>query len=560
MRTAAAELVTILQDEGIAHLFINPGMNTAPLRVALAEADMTGVTHPQPVLCVHEHVALSAAHGHHLVSDSPQAVMVHLENGRLRLDGVAENAHHNRVPMTVFCGEDGWDGAPAEAREAAAHLMDGPALMGTTCKWSADLARATDPATLVRRAFQIARTEPAGLTRVSLPLEMLGAPAGTPSRRLSPPRPPAPDLAAMEEMAALLASAEWPLIIAGRVGRDVASVQHLARLAEMLGAPVIDIRNNVNLPPEHPLNAGREGKDMLERADAILLLDVDVPCVPGLGPLPKRAWLLQIDVDCLKPYWPGWTYPIEVAVTANTSVALPQLLTLLNDRLGLRRRRVQDRRQRIERSLRATHESWRDRATSNAPEDRGDAVLAEVNRWLPEDALIIEEASVGLGCTLRQLQRPPGHLFRSRPAQPGWSMAAALGAQLARPAQPVIAVCDDASFASALPSAAFWSAHRAGAPFLTVVMDRSAGRSPQPGEDPDEDVASLARAGGAEVLHVDGAGQVAAVLDRLLATTRDGVCTVMDVRLPVAHTEEVSRPRRRRNPLTTASTVTKRRA
>jgi thiamine pyrophosphate-dependent acetolactate synthase large subunit-like protein len=184
--------------------------------------------------------------------------------------------------------------------------------------------------------------------------------------------------------------------------------------------------------------------------------------------------------------------------------------------------------------------------------------VAELNRWLPDDTLILEEATVGLSCTLRQLERPPGHLFRSRAANPGWSMAAAFGAQLARPAQPVIAVCDDASFASALPSAAFWSAHRAAAPFMTVVLDRSAGRAHEPGEEPGQDVATMARAGGAEVLQVDSVNQVAAAVERLLATTRDGVCTVMDVRLPIAHTEEVSRPRRRRNPLTTASTVTKR--
>src|SRR5215831_18327033 len=101
MRTAAAELVTMLQEEGIGHLFVNHGMNTAPLRAALADAEAAGLPHPQPVLCVHEHVAVSAAHGHHLVSGAPQAVMVHVENGDLRLDSVAEHAQRSRVPMTV---------------------------------------------------------------------------------------------------------------------------------------------------------------------------------------------------------------------------------------------------------------------------------------------------------------------------------------------------------------------------------------------------------------------------------------------------------------------------
>jgi acetolactate synthase-1/2/3 large subunit len=557
MRTAAADLVTMLQDEGIGHLFVNPGMHTAPLRAALAGADAAGLPHPQPVLCVHEHVALSAAHGHYLVSAAPQAVMVHVESGDLKLDSVAEHAQRSRVPVTVFYGSGGgWNGTLRDASKVPPQLVSEPGLMTTTSKWAADLTCAGDPGMLIRRALQIARTEPAGLSRVALPIELLGMPAGPPSRRLPPPRPPAPDLSALDEMASLLATAEWPLIIAGRVGRHVASVQHLARLAEALGAPVIDIRNNVNLPPDHPLDAGRDAKDMLDRADAILFLDVDVPCVPGLGSPPDGAWLLQIDVDCIKAEWPGWTYPVEVAITADTEVALPQLLTLLGDRLTARRRRVQDRRVRVERALRRVHESWQERGMSRASEDRADAIMAELNRWLPEDGLVVEEVIYGCGSSIRQLHRQPGHLFRGRASSPGWSIDAALGAQLGRPAQPVVALCDDAAFASALPRAAFWSAHRAGAPFLTVVLDR---RVPGQGADGEQDIAAIARASGAEVAVVNSPGQVAETLERLLATTRDGVCTVMDVRLPaIQGSEEVRPPLRRRNPLTTASTVTKR--
>ena len=559
MRTAATELVTILADEGISHLFVNPGMHTAPLREALTEADVAGLPHPQPVLCVHEHVALSAAHGHYLVSGAPQAVMVHVESGRLKMEIVAEHAQRCRVPVTVFYGNTGsWDGMELQPPRLPLPVTPEPGLLASTCKWAADLTHGGDPGTLVRRALQIARSEPAGLSRVALPVEQLGRPSGPPSRRLPPPRPPAPDLAALDEMASLLAAAEWPLIIAGRVGRHVASVQHLARLAEALGAPVVDVRSNVNLPPYHPLYAGRDARDLVERADAILLLDVDVPGVPGLGPLPERAWLLQIDLDCVKALWPGWNRPVEVAINADTELALPQLLTLLGDRLGNRHRRVQDRRARVARSVRAIHESWRERAASSQPEHRGDAILAEINRWLPEDSLIVEEVVVGLGSTIRQLHRQPGHLFRGCTPTPGWSIEAALGAQLGRPAQPIVALCDDAAFASAMPSAAFWSAHRARAPFLTVVLDSRDSRVPGDGVDGELDVAAMASASGAEVAVVSRPGQVAQALEGLLAATRDGMCTVMDVRLPSVQASDDVRPSRRRSPMTTASTITKR--
>jgi acetolactate synthase I/II/III large subunit len=557
MRTAAAELVAILYDEGVSHLFVNPGMHTAPLRQALAEADASSLPHPQPVLCVHEHVAVSAAHGHHLAGGGPQAVMLHVESGRLNPGGAVQNAQRDQVPVAIFCG------GGAECRSLLTDQPDqnGPAessLLGAASKWAVDLSRGGDLSTLIRRAFQIARAAPAGPTHVALPIDLLRQGVPHSSRRLPPPRIPAPDMGALEEMAELLASAESPVIVAGRVGRHVASVHQLARLAETLGAPVIDFRNHVNLPPGHPLNAAMDGRDLLAKADAILLLDADAPCMPGLGTLPPLAWLLQIDTDCLKADVPGWVCPIEIAITADTQLALPPLVTLLNDRLATRQRQVQDRRHRVERELKGARASWRDRANSTQPGDLADAVLAELDRWLPEDTVIVEEAAAGLGSTLRQLDRPPGHVYRCLAANPGWSLGAALGARLARPSQPVVAICDETAFASALPAAAFWSAHRGASPFLTVVLDQTGHRQGRPAVEPEQDVVAVAKASGAEAAVVTSASEVAEAVERLLATTRDGVCTVLDVRLPVPLVEDYSRPGRRRNPLTSRSTATKR--
>src|SRR5215471_11498335 len=137
MRSAISDLVAILYDEGVSHLFVNPGMYTASLREALAEAEAAGVPHPQPVLCVHEHVALCAAHGHHLVGGGPQAVMVHVESGRLNLGVAAGNAQRDRIPVTLFCG------GGAECRQLLEAVTDAgpnpePALLSGASKWAVD--------------------------------------------------------------------------------------------------------------------------------------------------------------------------------------------------------------------------------------------------------------------------------------------------------------------------------------------------------------------------------------------------------------------------------------
>jgi len=48
------------------------------------------------------------------------------------------------------------------------------------------------------------------------------------------------------------------------------------------------------------------------------------------------------------------------------------------------------------------------------------------------------------------------------------------------------------------------------------------------------EVVAAARAAGAEAAVVSQPSDVAGAVERLLATTRDGLCAVLDVRLPLA--------------------------
>jgi acetolactate synthase I/II/III large subunit len=54
------------------------------------------------------------------------------------------------------------------------------------------------------------------------------------------PAAPAPNPEALREAADLLVKAEWPVIVAGEVGRTPQALVPLRELAETLAAPVID--------------------------------------------------------------------------------------------------------------------------------------------------------------------------------------------------------------------------------------------------------------------------------------------------------------------------------
>src|SRR5207253_9136248 len=61
----------------------------------------------------------------------------------------------------------------------------------------------------------------------------------------------------------------------------------------------------------------------------------------------------------------------------------------------------------------------------------------------------------------------------------GAALGGALGVRLARPGAPVVVICCDGAFNFGIPTAAFFTAHRSGAPFLTVILNNGAYRASQ---------------------------------------------------------------------------------
>ena len=64
--------------------------------------------------------------------------------------------------------------------------------------------------------------------------------------------------------------------------------------------------------------------------------------------------------------------------------------------------------------------------------------MAALDRALPADAILIEEAVTNRFAVARQVARQPGrHLQTGAPAL-GWAVGAAVGVKLARPEAPVV--------------------------------------------------------------------------------------------------------------------------
>jgi acetolactate synthase-1/2/3 large subunit len=559
---AAAELVATLADEGVQHLFINPGTDTAPVQEALAAARTAETPSPRAVLCTHEFIALSSAMGHYFVTGAPQAVMVHVDAGTLNLGGAWHNAQRNRLPVVVFAGRSPYTTAteiPGH-RDSPIHWqqeqLDQQAIARAFGKWFMEVPRGRELGPIVRRAFQVAQSDPRGPAYVTLPREALMEPGGTDlARRLRPPRRAAPDPSGLTDMARALAGARRPVIITNRTGAWPDAVASLVEIAELLGAPVLDQRDRVNFPSRHPLYAGDAAADVLASADVVLLLDSEVPWIPALTAPPADATVLQIDIDPAKATMPLWTYPVDLALTADTSVALPMLADALRHLASaVQVGQWAERREQVAGQLAQIRQQWDAFASSNDPAAAPHAMMQALNKLLPPHAIVLEEAVTSRSALIRQIDREPGSFFDTGSPALGWAIGGAMGVKLARPEAPVFAVCGDGSFGFGVPTAAFWSAHRAGAPFIAVILNNQSYRAsrlpvgrlypggagvregsfPEADLSPTPDYVGLAAAYGGGGRVVSDGAQLADAVQYCLALEAGGRCAVLDIRLPAA--------------------------
>ncbi len=158
--------------------------------------------------------------------------------------------------------------------------------------------------------------------------------------------------------------------------------------------------------------------------------------------------------------------------------------------------------------------------------------MAALDRALPADAILIEEAVTNRFAVARQVARQPGrHLQTGAPAL-GWAVGAAVGVKLARPEAPVVVVCGDGSVTVILNNRSYHASRR---PVATLYPEGAAVRGddfPETALTPEIDYPLLARACGGEGRAVETPAELGDALAWALDEAGRGRCAVLDARLP----------------------------
>ena len=555
-------LVAALAAGGIDHLFFTSGSEIAFFQEATAKARAHGDNRvPRMITVPHEHASLNAALGFAAVSGRPAATAAHVDCGTLHYGGALTTAWRSSLPVVITAGfpPTAYAGTQAGARDDGGHLWmqetyDQNGIVRNYTKWDHRLTDQDNPGLIVSRAIQVARSEPCGPVYLSFPKELtLQSVDGArfPSAdQLGIPRATAPDADAVAEIAERLARAKHPVAVVSGSGRDPATVPALVELAEQLGLAVVDSAQKAYLcfPFRHPLY---QAQTSLADADAVLVLDADVPWVPGRNSPGEHAYVAAVGIDPIKLRIPTYEFTADIRVAADSLLTIRALAAAAEGVLKpADRDRIAKRSARLAEASRARIEATDQAAVSQSATTPIDPLWLNYNvgKLLDDNCLVLDDTLGGKARDYLPCNRP-GSYFTNPGSSGGWAPGAALGAKLAAPERDVIALTGDGFYMFGTPAPAIWAAAHHDAPFMIVVhTNRSyttgtsrvlgtygagshAAKAGYEGGyfDPPIDFAKEAEAAGAYGENVTDPAEVAPALARGLEQVRGGKPAVVSV-------------------------------
>src|SRR5206468_3300789 len=429
-----------------------------PLVDAFARLASEAGRAPCPLVIPHEFVAVSMAHGYYVASGRPAAVMVHVNVGTGNAATAIITASRANVPILMSAGrtpitEEGLPGARDLHIHWAQESFDQAAMLREYVKWDYELRTPVQVEAVVDRAFELMQAEPRGPVYLTLPREVLAARPGqmtitSPARRQSRSER-FPDPARIDEAARLLARADSPLILVSAAGIDPRAVAGLVELAEAGGIAIVEADPiYLNAPHRHELHLGYNQSGTTNPsfadADAIMVVEADVPWYPHLQKPAAGAPIIHLGVDPFFSRYPMRSYPCDVPIAATPAVALPLLAEAV--RRHADKQAVARRRERVAAEHRKRQAAWEETALKQASASTiGFAWTSRcIGDLIDENTVVVNEYP--LDRRFAAFTRPGSYFGSPHSSGLGFGLGAALGVKLARLDSTVIATVGDGAY------------------------------------------------------------------------------------------------------------------
>ena len=545
--TKAHEMIAdVLQEAGVEYVFGIPGGGTGAIYNSLYDRPAV-----KPILVRHEQGAAIMADAYGRATGRPAAVMGQgLFIGSNASFGIME-AQLSSSPMVVLTDTSDGDMAQHPANQSGSGEYGSIDLLTIFRSMSKYTTLATSPKEAVV-GLQLAlkhsisgRPGPGVVLMRSRSIvgevDVESPPFVHPTQGYLNTRPSVARPEDVDSAVAILASAKFPVIVAGNGVHMSNAHTEVQRLAESLGAGIAtSYKGKSSIPETHPLALGMVGQygqqaanAAVGMADVVLVVGAKLTSQETVGETPslfdpKRQTIIQIDIEERNA---GWSFPIDLGLIGDAREVLLQISDALAVD-GL------DGSERVEAlaALKSRSHFYND------PElfmDSAPVMPQRLVRLLQEtlDPSTLMSLDAGNNrvwmCHHYQSQAAKTIFAPGGMAGMGWSLPAALALKLAHPERPVVGITGDGGFMMSVH--AISTAIQYNLPVVYVVLNDSAlgmvrhhqGDKIISAEFAETDHGAIARSMGAFGIQVSDSREVPDALREAQASGRPAVVDVI---------------------------------
>jgi pyruvate dehydrogenase (quinone)/pyruvate oxidase len=467
-RTASDQLVERLIEWGIDTVFGLPGDGINGVMEALR-------THHDQIRFVHvrhEETAALAACAYGKFTGRPSACLSTAAPGAIHLMNGLYDARIDQAPVVAITGMTYHDVVGTHYLQDINHDW----VLNDACVYSQRIMGEAHVVPVVDMAVRSAISQ-RGPAAIAIPIDIQSGEAVTGDRSIKNIEGHAavtsidgrriPPHERIRQAAEILSGASRPLIFIGAGARGAGD--EVERVAEKLGAPIVKAMLGKDAVPDdspyclggYALVGTRPAQNALQACDVILIVGSSSPYIEFL-PAPGSARGVQIDD---RPERIGLRYPAEVGLAGDAKLTLQELEPLLKGRSD---------RSFLEQAQ-AEMEDWRElqEERANASEPGGpikpDAIPFHLGRALPERAILCgDSGTVTTWAARTELRRGQMFSFSGTMCSMMAALPYAIGAQVAYPDRPVVALTGDGSLTMMMGDLATLAQHDL--PVKLVVM------------------------------------------------------------------------------------------
>lgn len=433
--TLGEYLVQLLEAYEVDCVFGIPGVHTVELYRGLANSPIRHIT-PR-----HEQGAGFMADGYARVSRKPGVCFIITGPGMTNIMTPMAQAYGDSIPMLVISTVNS-HGRKGSGEGWLHELPNQQSTMNSVTAYSRTINTAEELIPAVAQAyaqFEGARPRPVHL---EIPINLLTQSADHLPKPVRSPRmnKPAPSKGVVEDVSTLLANAVSAVILAG--GGAVSAATDIQALAEKIDAPVVMTTNGRGiLPPDHALAVSLspskpETRKLVAKADIVLALGTEMGSTDydffeeGGFEIPGK--LIRVDID---PLQIRRGYSAELALVADTKETAQSL------------NRVIDNKQEKSGAQRA-HVAREGTKSLSTREQSYIKLLEMIRDCLPNALLVGDQTQIIYAGNAGFASQKPASYFNCGTGYGtlGYGLPAAIGAALAAPERPVIAIVGDGGF------------------------------------------------------------------------------------------------------------------